>query len=106
MISDHARMMTIAISDGVCPGTQYAGGVLRHVMRRALRAGYAVFEIPEIPFLAGLVPTVVKILGDFYEGSYSETTVEKIVEVVKWEEELFGDAREGSKFLTAGDRGS
>lgn len=99
LISDHVRMMTIAISDGVRPGTKNAEGVLRHVMRRALRAGYAVFEIPETPFLSGLVSTVAEILGDFYEGLDSES-VEKIIEVVKQEEELFQETHvKGRNFL-------
>lgn len=98
IIADHARMMTVAISDGVVPGRQFAKAVLRHIMRRALRTAYTIFDMEEKPFLSALVPVVVDSLAPFYPELSG--LVENITAVVEQEENLFQETHEkGVKYL-------
>jgi alanyl-tRNA synthetase len=86
VIADHLRAMTFLIGDGVMPGNEGRGYVLRKIMRRAMRHGKKL-GIDE-PFLHRLVHVVVKRMSGAYpELIGAAATVERVVLV---EEERFG----------------
>ncbi len=85
IISDHARCVSFLISDGLVPGNEGRNYVLRMILRRALRHGKILGT--ELPFLYKIVNTVV----DNYKETYPEleTNKEKIISIIKREEERF-----------------
>ncbi|MDQ7793063.1 MAG: alanine--tRNA ligase [bacterium] len=64
VIADHVRTCTFLIGDGAVPGNEGRGYVVRRILRRAVRFG-RVLGLEE-PFLEGLVPVVVRIMGEAY----------------------------------------
>ncbi|KAJ8726295.1 hypothetical protein PYW07_000993 [Mythimna separata] len=65
VLADHARTLTIALSDGGCPDNTGRGYVLRRILRRAVR--YASEKLNAKPgFFGSLVHTVVELLGDVF----------------------------------------
>ncbi len=65
MLADHARNLTIALSDGGQISNQGRGYVLRRILRRAIR--YSIEVIGAKPgFFATLVDIVVASLGDAF----------------------------------------
>jgi len=65
VLADHARTLTIALSDGGRPDNVGRGYVLRRILRRAVR--YASEKLNAKPgFFGGLVHTVVEVLGDVF----------------------------------------
>jgi alanyl-tRNA synthetase len=66
ILADHARAMAFLVADGVRPGNQHREYVLRRIIRRATREGYARLGLnaEQISSLAGVV---VDYMGDFYE---------------------------------------
>jgi alanyl-tRNA synthetase len=85
VIADHARATTFLIADGVLPGNEWRGYVLRRIMRRAMRHGRKL-GLAE-PFLWRGVEWV----GELMAGAYPEIARERdrIVDVVRQEEEQF-----------------
>ena len=63
-IADHVRGVVFLLADGVMPGNERQGYVLRRILRRAIRAG----ENLELPpgSLAGFVDPVIESLGEVY----------------------------------------
>jgi alanyl-tRNA synthetase len=85
VIADHLRAITMLVAEGVIPGPEKRGSVLRRVMRRALRHG-RMLGLPPV-FLHRHVGEVVALLGGaFPELRESQTIVEK---VTRREEERF-----------------
>jgi alanyl-tRNA synthetase len=66
ILADHARGMAFLIADGVRPGNQRREYVLRRIIRRATREGYARLGL-SAEQIAGLAEVVVGHMGDFYE---------------------------------------
>ena len=64
IIADHIRTITFAIGDGALPSNVDRGYVIRGLLRGAVVAGKKL-GIDE-PFLAKMVPTVGKIMEDYY----------------------------------------
>jgi alanyl-tRNA synthetase len=64
VIADHLRASAFLIADGILPGPDGRGYVLRRIMRRALRHGYQLGARPD--HMAQLVPTLVETMGAFY----------------------------------------
>ncbi|KAJ4427938.1 hypothetical protein ANN_23948 [Periplaneta americana] len=65
VLADHARTLTISLSDGGRPDNTGRGYVLRRILRRGVR--YATEKLNAKPgFFASLVNTVVAILGDTF----------------------------------------
>ena len=87
VIADHARTLTFAIADGVMPSNEGRGYVLRRILRRAARYGRQNLGI-EGPFLAGLVPTVVELMGETFPEIRRRQ--DYVVDTIRGEEESFG----------------
>ncbi|MDB5794844.1 MAG: alanine--tRNA ligase [Noviherbaspirillum sp.] len=98
VIADHIRACSFLIVDGVIPGNEGRGYVLRRIIRRALRHGYKLDQTK--PFFHKLVKDLVKEMG----GAYPELTeaASRVEQVLRQEEERFGETLEnGMKILEA-----
>jgi alanyl-tRNA synthetase len=85
VIADHIRAVTFAVGDGVLPGNEGRGYVIRRLLRRAVRYG-KVIGIDE-PFMYRLVKTVGDIMGVYYPEVVEKR--EFIERVIRTEEERF-----------------
>jgi alanyl-tRNA synthetase len=63
-IADHVRGVLFLLADGVTPGNEKQGYVLRRVLRRAIRAGEKL-ELP-VGSMARFADPVIETLGDVY----------------------------------------
>ncbi|MEP7064303.1 MAG: alanine--tRNA ligase, partial [Betaproteobacteria bacterium] len=90
VIADHIRACAFLIVDGVIPGNEGRGYVLRRIIRRAIRHGYQLGQ--KKPFFHNLVEDLDRQMG----GAYPELTREKVrvAQVLKAEEERFGETLE------------
>jgi alanyl-tRNA synthetase len=85
VVADHLRAMTFLISDGVLPGNEGRGYVLRKIMRRALRHGRKLGI--EGSFLSALTAAVVERMKAAYPELVSHQ--DSVARVVSVEEERF-----------------
>uniref|UniRef100_A0A7G3AAV5 Alanine--tRNA ligase n=3 Tax=Lutzomyia longipalpis TaxID=7200 RepID=A0A7G3AAV5_LUTLO len=86
VLADHARTITIALSDGGCPDNTGRGYVLRRILRRAVR--FATEKLNARPgMFAGLVETVVQLLGDTFPEIANNP--QRIVDIINEEEQQF-----------------
>ncbi len=85
VIADHIRSCAFLIADGVFPGNEGRGYVLRRILRRAYRFGSALGI--EGAFLYRLVGDVARVMGDAYPEIMRG--VESIAGVIRREEERF-----------------
>ncbi len=85
VIADHIRACAFTVADGVIPGNEGRGYVLRRIARRAIRHGYKLGA--RKPFFHKLVAPLADEMGE----AYSELRRDKlrITEVLKAEEERF-----------------
>ena len=90
VIADHIRACAFLIVDGVIPGSEGRGYVLRRIIRRAIRHGYKLGQ--KQPFFHKLVADLVLAMGE----AYPELTAAKdrVAEVLKTEEERFAETLE------------
>lgn len=96
VIADHIRACSFLIVDGVIPSNEGRGYVLRRIVRRALRHGYKLGQTK--PFFHRLVPDLVGEMGDAYPEL--ARTAERVAQVLRQEEERFGETLEnGMKIL-------
>jgi len=98
VIADHIRACAFLIVDGVLPGSEGRGYVLRRIIRRAIRHGYQLGC--KRPFFHRLVDELDRQMG----AAYPELTREKarVEHVLKAEEERFGETLEnGMRILDA-----
>ncbi|MGM9908104.1 alanine--tRNA ligase [Limosilactobacillus sp.] len=91
IIADHIRTITFAIGDGALPSNMGRGYVIRRLLRRAVVAGKKL-GIDE-PFLAKMVPTVGKIMQDYYPDVLENA--DYIASVIKSEEDRFSATLNG-----------
>ncbi|MHB1319936.1 MAG: alanine--tRNA ligase, partial [Anaerolineae bacterium] len=92
LIADHIRAVTFLVGDGVLPGNEGRGYVLRLILRRAARHG-RLLGFDE-PFLATLAETVIDLMGDPYRELIDRR--EFILSTIRQEESRF------SQTLTSG----
>jgi len=96
VIADHIRSCAFLIVDGVIPGSEGRGYVLRRIIRRAIRHGYQLGR--KQPFFHRLVADLDRLMGDAYPELHREAA--RVVQVLKQEEERFGETIEnGMKML-------
>ena len=90
VVAEHSRAATFLIGDGVVPGNEGRGYVLRRVVRRAIRYGRRLGL--EGPFLSQVSEVVI----DNFQSGYRELAENRdfILRVVRLEEERFGEAYE------------
>ncbi|MRW85554.1 alanine--tRNA ligase [Pseudoduganella sp. FT26W] len=98
VIADHIRAASFLIVDGIIPGAEGHGYVLRRIIRRALRHGHKLGQTK--PFFYKLVEDLDIEMG----AAYPELTEAKarVAATLKAEEERFGETLEnGMKILEA-----
>jgi alanyl-tRNA synthetase len=97
VIADHIRSASFLIAEGVLPGNEGRGYVLRRIIRRALRHGHKLGLTGE-PFFHRLVAGLVREMGDHYPAL---ATAQRRVEVaLRREEERFAETLDqGLKIL-------
>jgi len=78
VIADHIRSCSFLISDGVVPGNEGRGYVLRRIVRRAVRHGNKL-GLPT-PFFSQLVPALCAVMGEAYpELIANQAFIEKVL---------------------------
>ena len=85
VLADHIRACSFLIADGVIPGNEGRGYVLRRIIRRAIRHGYKLGA--RAAFFHRLVPDLVDEMGSAYPELVSGE--KRVSEVLKQEEERF-----------------
>jgi len=85
VLADHVRACAFLLSDGVIPGNEGRGFVLRRIIRRAIRHGWKLGA--RAPFFHRMVPDLVAEMGAAYPGLAGSQA--RVMEVLKLEEERF-----------------
>ena len=85
VIADHLRSSAFLIADGVLPGNEGRGYVLRRIIRRAIRHGNKLGA--DAPFFAALVPSLLGQMGEAYPQLNERAAA--IVNALQSEEEQF-----------------
>jgi len=87
VIADHIRACSFLIVDGVIPGNEGRGYVLRRIIRRAIRHGYKLGQ--QQPFFHRIVEDLDRAMG----AAYPELTAAKarVAQVLRQEEERFAE---------------
>ena len=85
VIADHIRACAFTVADGVIPGNEGRGYVLRRIARRAIRHGYKLGA--RKPFFHTLVAALADEMGEAYPELKRDKL--RITEVLKQEEERF-----------------
>ncbi|HYN13302.1 MAG TPA: alanine--tRNA ligase, partial [Burkholderiales bacterium] len=90
VIADHIRACAFLIVDGVIPGNEGRGYVLRRIIRRAIRHGYKLAQ--KKPFFHRLVEDLDRAMGDAYPEL--RNAKQKVADVLRQEEERFAETLE------------
>ncbi len=90
VIADHIRACSFLVTDGVIPGTEGRGYVLRRIIRRAIRHGYKLGQ--KKPFFHLLVEDLAKVMGEAYPELVEAKG--RVAAVLKQEEERFAETLE------------
>jgi alanyl-tRNA synthetase len=98
VIADHIRACSFLVVDGVIPGNEGRGYVLRRIVRRAIRHGYKLGQ--KQPFFHRLVGDLDKAMGDAYPELRSAK--ERTSQVLKQEEERFAETLENGMGVLEG----
>jgi alanyl-tRNA synthetase len=85
VIADHIRACAFTVTDGVIPGNEGRGYVLRRIARRGIRHGYKLGA--RKPFFHTLVATLAAEMGDAYPEMRRQAA--RVTDVLKHEEERF-----------------
>ena len=85
VLADHIRACSFLIADGVIPGNEGRGYVLRRIIRRAIRHGWKLGS--RSAFFHRMVPDLVAEMGAAYPELVSGKT--RVMDVLRQEEERF-----------------
>ncbi|KAL7297401.1 hypothetical protein TKK_0009782 [Trichogramma kaykai] len=89
ILADHARMVTVALADGVLPDKNHK---LRRILRKAIDISEDVFKNSSL--LSELTNHVADNLGDFYPEIHQN--LNKIQYIIKYEEQVMKSARQAA----------
>jgi alanyl-tRNA synthetase len=102
VIADHIRSCAFLVVDGVTPGNEGRGYVLRRIIRRAIRHGYQLGQ--REPFFHGLVDALDEVMGAAYPELGAAR--EHVKRVLRLEEERFAETLEqGMRILDSAIEG-
>jgi alanyl-tRNA synthetase len=87
VIADHIRACSFLIVDGVIPGNEGRGYVLRRIIRRAIRHGYKLGQ--KRPFFHRIVADLDRAMGDAYPELRKDR--QRVAGVLQQEEERFAE---------------
>jgi alanyl-tRNA synthetase len=90
VIADHIRACSFLIVDGVIPGNEGRGYVLRRIIRRAIRHGYKLGQ--KKPFFHRIVADLDRAMGDAYPELRRDR--QRVTDVLKQEEDRFAETLE------------
>lgn len=90
VIADHIRACAFLITDGVIPGSEGRGYVLRRIIRRAIRHGYRLGQ--KKPFFYQLVTDLCNVMGKAYPEL--PAAKERVAGILQQEEERFAETLE------------
>jgi alanyl-tRNA synthetase len=85
VIADHIRACSFLIVDGVIPGNEGRGYVLRRIIRRAIRHGYKLGA--RVAFFNRIVPDLAAVMGEAYPELVKAQT--RVMDILRQEEERF-----------------
>ena len=85
VIADHIRACCFMIIDGIVPGNEGRGYVLRRIVRRALRHGYRLGQTT--PFFHKLVADLAQVMGEAYPALIEQQ--DRITKTLLQEEQRF-----------------
>ena len=85
VIADHIRAAAFLITDGVIPGNEGRGYVLRRIIRRALRHGHKLGQ--KNAFFYKIVPDLVSVMGGAYPALAQAS--DRVANVLHQEEDRF-----------------
>ena len=85
VLADHIRACSFLIADGVIPGNEGRGYVLRRIIRRAIRHGYKLGS--RAAFFYKIVADLVAIMGEAYPELVANKA--RIMDMLKLEEDRF-----------------
>jgi len=85
VIADHIRACSFLIVDGVIPGNEGRGYVLRRIIRRAIRHGYKLGA--RAAFFHRIVPDLAAAMGEAYPELVKAQT--RVMDILRQEEERF-----------------
>ena len=98
VIADHIRACSFTIVDGIIPGNEGRGYVLRRIARRAIRHGYKLGA--RTPFFHKIVAELVRQMGEAYPELRQAQT--RVTEVLEQEElRFFQTIANGMEILEA-----
>ncbi len=95
VIADHIRACAFLVVDGVIPGNEGRGYVLRRIIRRAIRHGYQLGR--KEPFFYRLVGDLDQAMGDAYPELRASKA--RVAKTLKAEEEKFAETLENGMRL-------
>ncbi|HJG36995.1 alanine--tRNA ligase [Enorma phocaeensis] len=96
ILADHSRAVTFMLADGIRPGNEGRGYVLRRLIRRAIMHGH-LLGIRE-PFMRRYAEAVIDIMGEHYHELVDQRAL--VIKFLESEEERFGATIEtGTAYL-------
>lgn len=99
VLADHIRACSFLIADGVIPGNEGRGYVLRRIIRRAIRHGYKLGA--RAAFFHKMVPDLVGEMGAAYPELVEQQA--KVVATLKQEEDRFFATIENGMEIVEGE---
>ena len=102
VLADHIRACSFLIADGVIPGNEGRGYVLRRIIRRAIRHGYKLGA--RAAFFHKMVKDLVEEMGEAYPELAEAQT--RVTEVLKQEEERFFETIENGMAIVEAELAS